>query len=143
MPPALFVGALVVQLVVHLALPVVRLIPKPWNLTGVALIVGGGLVTVLADQQFKRARTTVQPFGMPSAFVADGVFRFSRNPMYLGMVVVLLGVAVVLATLLPFAVPLLYAALLAARFIAAEERNLSARFPEGYAAYARRVRRWL
>ncbi|HUL02416.1 MAG TPA: isoprenylcysteine carboxylmethyltransferase family protein [Gemmatimonadales bacterium] len=143
LPPLLFLVALLLELALHFLLPVAHLVPPPWNLLGLTLIVGGLAITVIADQQFTRARTPVNPFASPSTLVTHGAFRFSRNPMYLGMVAALAGVGVILGTLTPLSVPLVYAAIIQQQFIRAEEVTLLQRFGPRYATYAERVRRWL
>jgi len=143
LPPVLFLVALLLQVGLHLALPARYLVPPPWSYLGALLILFGVVVNVLADRQFKRARTAIHPFQTPSALVTEGVFRYTRNPMYVGLAAVLLGVAVALGSLTPFLVPPLFAMLVARRFISHEERALVEQFGEAYVAYARRVRRWV
>jgi protein-S-isoprenylcysteine O-methyltransferase Ste14 len=143
LPPALFLAALLLQVVAHYVAPVATLIDWPWNLAGAALIVAGFGITVYADLQFKRANTPVHPFETPRVLVTGGVFSFTRNPMYVGLLGVLVGVAIVLGTATPFMVPPLFAWVIAVRFIPREEASLAAQFGEAYAEYKRRVRRWL
>jgi len=143
LPPILFLAALLLELALHFLLPVARLVPPPWNLLGLIPVLGGLAITVIADQQFKRARTPVNPFASPSSLVTRGVFSFTRNPMYLGMVAALVGVAVVLGTLTPLGVPFLYAWIIWQQFIRMEEVTLLHRFGQPYSTYAERVRRWL
>ncbi|NML16896.1 methyltransferase family protein [Azohydromonas caseinilytica] len=110
-----------------------------------ALAATGAAVALAGVAAFRRARTTVNPITpqASSALVVSGVYRFSRNPMYLGFLLLLCGWAVLLAhapaaLLLP-----LFVAWMNRFQIRPEERALAARFGDGYAAYARRVRRWL
>jgi protein-S-isoprenylcysteine O-methyltransferase Ste14 len=110
-----------------------------------ALVVLGGAVAVAGVVAFRRNRTTVNPL-TPSAatfVVASGVYRFSRNPMYLGFVLALAGWAVYLsnagaALLLPA-----FVAYLTQYQIKPEERALLAKFGSEFARYMARVRRWL
>ncbi|MSR23081.1 MAG: isoprenylcysteine carboxylmethyltransferase family protein [Gemmatimonadetes bacterium] len=143
LPPVLFLGALVVQGAGHFLFPVLRVIPNPWNLGGVVLIVAGLGVVVVADLQFTRAKTTVHPFKESTALVTTGIFGFTRNPMYLGMVTILFGVAVTVGTLTAFLVPPLFGWVLSAGQIRMEEERLIRVFGSAYTVYAQRVRRWL
>jgi protein-S-isoprenylcysteine O-methyltransferase Ste14 len=143
LPPLLFLAALLLEIALHFLIPVTHLVPPPWNLLGLIPVLGGLAITVIADQQFKRARTPVHPFASPSSLVTGGVFSFSRNPMYLGMVAVLVGVGLVLGTLMPLGVPLVYAWIIWQQFIQIEEATLLLRFGHPYSTYAERVRRWL
>jgi protein-S-isoprenylcysteine O-methyltransferase Ste14 len=143
MPPTYLLVAIILTVVLHVMLPVVHLIPWPWNLSGVILIAGGIVLAVVADQQFKRRATTVKPFQASSALVTDGAFRLSRHPMYLGMALAVLGIAVCLGSLSPLAVPPAFAFLLDVLFVGPEERHMAEQFDEAYEQYRSRVRRWL
>ena len=143
LPPALFLGAIAVQLLVRLATPFALLPGAPWRAIGVLLLGAGLAATVTADRQFKRAGTAIHPFGRPSVLVTGGAFRFSRNPMYAGLVAALVGVALILRSLAALAVPPIFMLIVGARFIRHEERALRNAFGDEYADYARRVRRWI
>ena len=75
--------------------------------------------------------------------VTGGPFAFTRNPMYLGLVLCLLGWAVLLGSLVPFAVVPAFLALLHFRFVLREEPFMADRFGQDYASYHEQVRRWL
>jgi protein-S-isoprenylcysteine O-methyltransferase Ste14 len=79
----------------------------------------------------------------PSAVVTTGPFAFTRNPMYLGMVLCLLGWAVLLGSLVPFVVVPAFFALLHCRFVLREEPFMAERFGQEYESYRERARRWL
>ena len=115
-----------------------------WGLLA-GLSLAGGLIALGGLWAFQRVHTTFNPLHpeRASALVEQGVYRFTRNPMYLGMALVLLGWACWLAHPLAFAcIPLALAYL--QRFqIRPEERVLRAHFGAAYEAYSRRVRRWL
>lgn len=115
-----------------------------WGLLG-GLSLAGGLIALGGLWAFQRAHTTFNPLHpeRASALVQGGVYRFTRNPMYLGMALVLLGWACWLAHPLAFAcIPLALAYL--QRFqIQPEERVLRAHFGSDYEAYCRHVRRWI
>jgi protein-S-isoprenylcysteine O-methyltransferase Ste14 len=143
LPPVYFLLAIILMLLLHFFLPVVRWHWWPWNLLGVVAMLLGVVVNIVADNQFKRHKTTVKPFQRSSVLVTDGLFRVSRNPMYLGMVCSLIGLAVCLASLTPFVVIPLFAWWLTVAFILPEERNLADQFGETYNAYTTQVRRWL
>lgn len=118
----------------------------PWRLAFAASLAGVGIAFAAAGVlAFRRASTTVNPTTpeATSTVVASGIYRFSRNPMYVGMLFILAGWAIFLANMLP---PLFLPAFVAYmnRFqIGPEERALSARFGSEYASYLRSVRRWL
>jgi protein-S-isoprenylcysteine O-methyltransferase Ste14 len=125
--------------------PIFR-IPVPLQATTAWIFVVLGIAAAgLGFVEFKRARTTVNPLkpGSSSTLVTRGVYRRTRNPMYLGFLLVLVGVAVATANLL--AVLLLPAFVLYMnRFqIKPEERALSAMFGAQFENYCAKVRRWI
>ena len=89
------------------------------------------------------AGTTVRPHGEPAVLVVVGPFRFTRNPIYLGMVLVVLGVSLVVGQATNLLVPLTLAAVIHYGHVRKEETVLRIRFGENYQAYCDRVPRWL
>ncbi|WP_329851101.1 isoprenylcysteine carboxylmethyltransferase family protein [Stenotrophomonas pavanii] len=119
-----------------MAFPV--LVPAAVAATGLAL-------NLLPKLAFRRAGTTVNPLRpqAASALVTHGVYRHTRNPMYLGQALVLLGAMLYLQDLRALLAVPLFVVYITRLQILPEERMLSARFPDAYAAFCRRVRRWL
>jgi protein-S-isoprenylcysteine O-methyltransferase Ste14 len=109
---------------------------------GLLIVIGLGLL-VTANGRFTRAGTGVIPFRNVSALVTDGIYRYTRNPMYLGMVAVLLGCAVTVGAATALVIPVIFAVIVELRFIRHEEAMLRNIFPDDYPAYCERVRRWL
>jgi protein-S-isoprenylcysteine O-methyltransferase Ste14 len=105
---------------------------------GVAIILAGFLA-------FLRAKTTVNPLTpeATTAMVTSGIYRFSRNPMYFGFLVVLTGWAMYLSNLLAFAFLPLFVLYINRFQIVPEERALCAKFSHVFTAYKCSVRRWL
>jgi protein-S-isoprenylcysteine O-methyltransferase Ste14 len=137
-----FLVAIALQLAVPLSLPRGSLTPA-FILGGVGFIIVGLTLVVLARRELARRGQPTDP-GIPtSEVVTTGVFSISRNPLYLGGVCILIGIA--LAVNLPWALVLLLPALVACHYvlIAPEERYLAARFGEVYRTYAASVHRWI
>jgi protein-S-isoprenylcysteine O-methyltransferase Ste14 len=108
-----------------------------------ALLVAAGLaLAVAAAVEFRRARTTIIPHEEPSAIVTSGVYRLSRNPIYLGDALILTGLGLRWDSVLALVLVPVFVAVVTARFIVPEEGRLKARFGAEYAAWAARVRRW-
>jgi protein-S-isoprenylcysteine O-methyltransferase Ste14 len=143
LPPAYVLTAIVLMVALHLIAPAARLISSPWNILGIIPLAVGIVINVVADRAFRRAGTTVKPFQESSALIMTGVFRLSRNPMYLGFVLVVLGIAVITGSLTPLVVVPAFALLLDRNFIAAEERMLEERFGSVWLEYKKSVRRWI
>ena len=105
----------------------------------------GVVVTILGVASFKRAKTTVNPMkpGSASSLVVSGVYRWTRNPMYLGFLLILLGWAVFLSNALAFFLLPGFAFYMNRFQIRPEERALATRFGSEFASYRGRVRRWI
>ena len=118
----------------------------PWRRTIAAILAGAGILLGVAGvATFRRAGTTVHPQHpeKASAMVTSGVYRYSRNPMYLGLLLLLAAWAVHLANVLAFVILPLFVAWMNRFQIAPEERALAANFGTHFDAYRRSVRRWL
>ena len=114
----------------------------PWGpliMPGLFIIALAMLLTFAALAEFRRAKTTVIPGEAPSALITSGVFRWSRNPIYLADLVVLVGFAVLWGKVLGFLLVPVFAVLLDRRFIRGEEARLREAFGEAFDAAADRV----
>jgi len=147
-PPLVFIGGFAAGWLLH------RRWPSPLPLFGAAApdvrpglgwaLVAGGLALMWTGlATFLLARTAVLPIRPATRLVTTGIYRFSRNPMYLGMTLVYAGSALVIDSVWPLALLPLVLVLLVRFVIRLEERYLAARFGEAYEAYRRRVRRWI
>ncbi len=144
-PVALFILVAVAMRALSGILPALSFAFPGKSIVGAALAIAGVLVAAAGLFAFRRAQTTFDPTRpeRASALVARGVYRFSRNPMYLGILLVLLGWAVQLANVLAFLGLPVFVAYLDRFQIAPEERALRAKFGAAFAAYEKSVRRWL
>ena len=142
-PPIWLVFGLIAIFACNEYFPGPRFTSHAWQLFGGVLIMLGLALLVMANGLFTRAGTGIIPFRNVSALVTDGIYRYTRNPMYLGMVAVLLGCAVTVGATFALLVPPVFAVIVAWRFILPEEAMLRDIFPEDYPAYCERVRRWL
>jgi protein-S-isoprenylcysteine O-methyltransferase Ste14 len=143
LPPTYFYLALLVMLAVHFMFPVLKIIPSPWNAIGVIFLVAGIVLSLMGDGIFRKVGTTIKPYQESTALVTENVFRLSRNPMYLGYVFLLTGLAFLLGSLAPFLVIPLFMVLIEKIFIATEEKMLTEKFGQTYLDYQERVRRWI
>jgi protein-S-isoprenylcysteine O-methyltransferase Ste14 len=118
--------------------------PAAWMRVLALMLTGAaGCIMMAALIAFHRARTTVVPHRVPSALVTGGVFRLSRNPIYLADVMALMALALWVGA--PGAVILVagFVRVLHLRFIIPEEARMRAAFGEAYDAFAARTRRWI
>ncbi|RLQ21299.1 DUF1295 domain-containing protein [Seongchinamella sediminis] len=142
-PPMWLALGIIAQFVCNEYYPGNRFTSAGGQMAGSLVLLLGLVLLVLAGGLFKRADTDLIPFREVRALVTTGVYRYSRNPMYLGMALVLLGCAVLLGVATAFAVPLVFMVIIQYRFILPEEQLLRDTFPEDFPAYCRRVRRWI
>src|SRR3989344_7249850 len=85
-PPIVGIILLAISLLLHFTFPIAKIISYPFNLLGIALIVGGITITITAKKAFDKTKTPLTPHeGKPKKIVRQGLFRYTRNPMYLGM----------------------------------------------------------
>ena len=119
------------------------IVPPYSGVGAIVLIVGGLALGLWAKRTIVAHDSTLNPYGQPTHLVTSGPFRFSRNPMYLSYVVIVLGCAVYTGVLAAFVAPTLYFLYLQYKVVLQEEQKLSDIFPTEYSAYSRTVRRWL
>jgi len=127
----------------HFLLPVAKVIAIPWNFLGAIPLILGLVMNLIADRAFKKHETTVKPFEETTTLITSGVFQNSRNPMYFGFVLILIGIAVLMGSLTPYAVIVVFAILMDIVFIRVEERMLEEKFGEDWLGYKKKVRRWI
>jgi protein-S-isoprenylcysteine O-methyltransferase Ste14 len=144
-PPLLFLGMLLLAWAIEAwAWRLSTGLPRAARLAVAALLVVAGVALIVgAVRRFRAARTRHEPWKPTAAIVASGVYRHTRNPMYVGMTLIYLALALAFDTgvALLLLAPLL--ALVRWGVIAREERYLEAKFGDGYRAYTATVRRWL
>ena len=110
---------------------------------GGALGIAGLVVMLWAIRTLLFARTTIMPHHAARALVTSGPFRLSRNPIYLGLVFMYLGVAVVMNDAWPLVLLPAVLLIMSSLVIAREEVHLTEAFGDAYRAYCARVRRWI
>ena len=142
-PPVYFLIAALLIAGLHYYVPGSRFIEPPLTYIGCAVFALALGVVVMIKRRFDAAGTTIKPFEEPNALVTDGLFAFSRNPIYVCMVAGLAGVAVAFGSLLPVIVIPVFVWIIQSRFIVVEEAMLEEAFGDDYWDYKARVRRWL
>lgn len=127
----------------HFLFPLAEVIASPYNYLGVMLLIVGLVFNVWSSNFFNKVKTTVKPFEEASYLVTEGLFKYSRHPMYLGMLLALVGLFLLLGSITPLFVIPIFVWAITKRFLLIEERALEERFGEEYIKYKDRVRRWL
>lgn len=143
---AVFGTCLVVSLMLGflVPLPLSRWVARPISiLAGSLVFLAGTVIVILTRKQFNRSGQPTDPGSPTTRLITTGIFSWSRNPLYLGGVVCLLGLALMINSL--WLVIFLNLGIAAAHFILIlpEERYLAAKFGDEYRDYARRVDRWV
>ena len=108
------------------------------------LLVGGGLLLILlAIYEMRRQKTTVMPHETPQTLVQSGIFSRSRNPIYLGDVLILAGLVLRFDAVLALPLVPILLWILEKRFVIPEENRMRRTFRAQWARYEQKVRRWL
>lgn len=142
-PPIYFLLALAIMATLAHFVPMAHLIYVPLRVFGGLLILTGFAITTSSAYGFKLAGTPIKPFEQPVKLVTDKLYRYSRNPMYLGMVIMLVGMWIALGSLSPvFVIPVFFM-IIQEGFIKYEETFLEQRFGDEYLDYKDRVNRWI
>ena len=125
-------------------LPIIELISTPWNKMGFLFVIIGLSSDGMSLMQFFRAHTTMNPLHPENAehLVTTGMYRFTRNPMYIGLLSLLIGWALLLGSLSPFIMLPIFMTIMTRQQIIPEERILQQKFGQQYSEYRSSVRRW-
>lgn len=143
LPPVIFAGFLVLGAVISQVWPVGVPVPGWRYWLAAPLVVAPLVIAALAIRALKRAKTEVDPRRPTSAIVRDGPFTFTRNPLYLSLVLLFLGISACAGSLSMMALAVPLALVLDRGVIVREERYLEAKFGDEYRSYRAGVRRWL
>jgi protein-S-isoprenylcysteine O-methyltransferase Ste14 len=130
-------------ILLHFLLPITRIIVPPYTYLGIPVMLGGFALTSWAARTFKEARAGFSLGEERPNLVTTGPFRFTRNPIYLGMIAWLLGLAILLGSLITFVFPVFVFLLANFILIPLEEKRMEQTFGSQFDAYRKRVRRWV
>jgi len=142
-PPVYLLLTLLLMWLVNHFLPVYTYVSPPIAYLGIIPILGGIVIATIAAGMFKKAETGLVPFEEATTLVTGGLFRFTRNPMYMGMFLVLLGAAFLLGSVgalipIPF-----FVLIIRNNFVLGEERFMEVAFGQRFRDYKLKVGRWL
>lgn len=142
-PPIYFLAALLIMAALAYYFPVSYLIYIPLRVFGGLLVFTGFCISASGAYTFKISGTPVKPFESPVKLVTTELYRYSRNPMYLGMMIMLVGTWIVLGCLSPVIIIPVFFIIIQEGFIKYEEALLESTFGNEYMDYKSKVRRWL
>jgi protein-S-isoprenylcysteine O-methyltransferase Ste14 len=142
-PPVWLVLACAALFALHRWLPIVKFDSPLTSWSAWLLLAPGLLMVIVAGVGFKRAKTGMTPFSKSTALVTGGIYRITRNPMYLGMTLALAGAAIKAGSLGAWIPVPLFMAVIQQQFIVKEEIFLTAIYGDEFRDYMKQVRRWL
>ncbi len=143
LPPIWLLAFLGLAWVLAKGLPLVTLFGPIYQGLGWLMIPAGLVLILWSALWFRRRSTTIEPHHTPSALIVEGPYRFSRNPIYLAMLAILVGFVLIQGALSPVLLPFLFHWVLTRRFIEPEEAALKAQFGPEAERYLTATRRWL
>jgi protein-S-isoprenylcysteine O-methyltransferase Ste14 len=143
LPPTLVWILLLAMVLLRLFWPVQILWRMPVTLLGILPLGAGLAVTLAAWNLFRRQATNINTFGQPNRLITSGIYHFSRNPMYLGMALILAGAWILLGGLSPALGVLAFIGITDRWYIAFEEKAMHRRFGPQYEIYKGETRRWI
>jgi protein-S-isoprenylcysteine O-methyltransferase Ste14 len=141
-PPLLAGGLLLVTLLLHFMLPEERSVGW-YEVIGLIVVAVGAGLSSFAAAIFQARETTRKPWGEPTAFVILSPYTWTRNPMYLGIVTTLFGLAIFFSSIAMLLAPAVFFAVIDRLVIPREEETMERLFGQDYVAYKDRVRRWI
>ena len=142
-PPVLLVICIVIMVVFWLVFPVMQFVTFPVNLIGILPFIGGLNIAKRGSGLFEQRGTNIHTFKNPTILVTDGLYRISRNPMYLGFLIALLGVAILLGNISSLLIVVGFFVITDRWYIQFEEVAMDKAFGQQYAEYKAKTRRWL
>ncbi len=142
-PPIMFLVCAATMVVLRWVWPIGLFSPFPYNLLGVVPILLGLGVGCTGALTFRKAKTSIHPFKEADKLVTAGPYRFTRNPMYLGLALVLAGIWLLVGALSAVVGLLIFVVTADRWYIAFEERMLREKFGRAFDDYRARVRRWI
>ena len=141
-PPLLAGALLLLTLVLHFVLPEYRAVG--WEQAfGLLLVAAGVGISSFAAAIFQARETTRNPYGQPAAFIVQPPYTWTRNPMYLGLVTALFGLAVFFGSIVMLVAPAVFFTVIDRMVIPREEETMERLFGQDYRNFMFRVRRWL
>jgi protein-S-isoprenylcysteine O-methyltransferase Ste14 len=142
LPPNLFYASIVLIVVLYFIFRQFNLVKFPYNTVGFVLVAIGVGLNIIAWQQFVKAGTP-EKFEKSKKLVVNGLYKYSRNPMYVGAVLILIGLVLLLGNVLAFVSPILFFLAIDKIVIAIEEEKTTNDLGEKYLKYKRKVRKWI
>lgn len=141
-PPNYFYICIIITVLLYFLVPQMNLIPFPINLLGIILMMIG-FYFIAKSHYLLKNQNTPDNFRKSTAVVKTGLYKYSRNPMYLGAVIFLLGLSILFGNLISFICPILFFIIINWMFIPYEEEKMEKEMGREYIEYKKTAGRWL
>ena len=142
-PPHIAFSLLFLSWLLDYLFPQYRFIKGNYRFIGIAALLAGLSLTFSSFYLFKKNKTPILPGRKPAFMVAEGAYKFTRNPMYLGVTTALFGFSVYFGNILSFLAPIMFFLIINLKFIPFEEKLMGDIFGRKYISYKNKVRRWI
>ena len=139
-PPVILLASIVLQIILLFSFPISVDLS---SLLGLILILSGISLVFVSLRFMRKMKTTFIPDGTPEVLISSGPFKFSRNPIYLGMLTILVGLAFLMSSLSAIIIAIVFGTIINFTWIAHEEKKLQELFSEDWENYSSKVRRWI
>ncbi len=139
-PPIILLASFVLQIVLLFSFPISIDLS---SLLGLILVISGISLVFVSFRFMRKMKTTFIPDATPEVLISSGPFRFSRNPIYLGMLTFLVGVAFLMSSLSAIIISFVFGVIINFTWISHEEKKLKELFSEDWETYSSKVRRWI
>ena len=143
MPNTYFFGFAIIEVFFGIYFPIVKIDITPINYLGITIIAFGVYINQNSKKLIESNNTTVIPFQKSNTLITTGPFKYSRNPMYLGLFIILIGEAILVTSLSSLFIAFIFLQIIQYIFILTEESMLERNFKQEYLDYAIKVNRWI
>ena len=142
LPPPFFGLSAIIIAAFYFIVPSLNIIPIPFNFIGLLISFGGFVLMGKTHDLFKKYNTTLA-VEKSAHLIIEGPFKYSRNPMYCGMFLLLFGVAVCFGNIVSLLLPVIFIAAVGIIYVPEEEEMLESTFGDQYSEYKKTTRRWI
>lgn len=142
-PPLFLFICVLIMITLHFIFPVQIIIRSPYNYLGIVILISGLTIAKKTGQLFSKMETEIHTFKKPEKLVTDVFFQYTRNPIYMSFVMILIGLNIVLGSLSPFALIIIFILVTNFWYIPFEERKMQEQFGQEYENYKKAVKRWI
>lgn len=142
-PPILFILCIAVMIGLNIFVPEQKYLEPPYTYLGILLIIIGLVMAIRIRKIFDQIGTEIDTFKRPRKLVKSGLFRISRNPIYLGFTISLIGIWLLIGNLVSLIGIVIFFLISNIWYIPYEEKNMEKEFGNDYKVYKSKVRRWI